>query len=303
MLSIHRGDTTLSFKQWAYPAGETGIRLDTANLRFRYASDPIRVVARIRHDTDLTALTMATEALWQWTGTRPTHLTLPYVPNGRQDRVCVAGEAFGVLAFARQIKAMGYTHLTTFDCHSPVTAAVFNALGVHVKEVSQLEVVGRFAALNARFTPSDATASVPLLCAPDTGAAKKVAEAAAHYGHSLYVQANKVRDLATGKIKEISILNPAADIEGRDVLVLDDIGDRCGTFVGVAKALKAKGARSVELYLTHGLFTAEIDSILNPLCEAGVSRIWTTNSYRTDLEELDKQSLLTVLRLEDAFTL
>lgn len=302
MLSIHRGNTTLSFKQWAYPAGETGIRLDTDNLRFHYATEPIRVVARIRSDADMAALVMVTEALWQWTGTRPTHLTLPYIPNGRQDRVCVQGEAFGVLAFARQIAAMGYTHLTTFDCHSPVTAAVFNAVGIHVTEVAQLQVLGRFPALNARLAPGNPFGE-PLLCAPDTGAAKKVAEAAAHYGHSLYVQANKVRDLATGKIKEISILNPAADIEDRDVLVLDDIGDRCGTFVGVAKALKAKGAASVELYLTHGLFTAEIDSILNPLCEAGVSRVWTTNSYRTDLEQLGKQNLLTVLGLEYAFTL
>ena len=82
----------------------------------------------------------------------------------------------------------------------------------------------------------------PLFCSPDAGANKKTAELAGFYGHDYFIRADKLRDLATGKIKECVVVNPREEVEGRDVMCCDDIGDKCGTFIGLAKALKAKVA-------------------------------------------------------------
>ncbi len=307
MLTIQKADrvdpVTLSFKTIDFPAGEVGVRVDTQNHRFRADPRPTTITARIQNHRDFMELVMATSALQEWAG-QPERLVLPCVPNARQDRVCSPGDAFGLLAFARQIAALGFKELVTFDPHSEVTPSVFKALGMKVKVIDQATIIGQFSLLNARLhSPPDSPTGRPLFCSPDAGANKKTSDLAALYSQPYFIRADKLRELSTGKIKECVVINPREEVEGRDVVVIDDIGDRCGTFIGLAKALKAKGAKSVELYITHGLFTAEIDSILNPLCEAGVSHIWTTNSYRTDLETLGKQNLITVLKLEDAFAL
>lgn len=296
MITIRKGSETLSFKAWDFPAGEIGVRLDTDNLRFKYAEGNLSIIARIQSHRDFMELTMIVDALREW-DRQPTHLVLRYVPNGRQDRVCEKGDSFGLLAFARQIAALGFTHLSTFDPHSDVTPAVFKALGLKVSVVTQATIIGQFAALNKRLQPTSPDER-PLFVSPDAGSNKKTSELAALYGHDRFIRADKLRDLATGKIKEIVVVNPREEVEGRDIVCPDDLCDAGGTFIGLAAALKAKGARSVELYVTHGLFTKEVD----PLFNGGIDRIWTTNSYRTDLGQyLDPR--LTVLNLEEAFPL
>ncbi len=291
-------EVSLTHKVWAFPAGEVGVRLDVENLRFKHDPRDTTITARLNTAADYMELVMVVSALEEW-AQAPRRLVLAYVPNGRQDRVCAAGDAFGVLAFARQIAALGFKELVTFDPHSDVTPAVFRALGLKVTVIDQATIIGRFAQLNAWLQPATRNAvDRPVFCSPDAGANKKTASLAALYGHDLFIRADKLRDMATGKIKEIVVVNPREDVEGRDILIVDDIGDRCGTFVGLAKALMAKGARSVEVYVTHLLLTAELNSILDPLFAAGVNRVWGTDSYRTDLAD----PRLTVLSLESAFT-
>ncbi len=278
------------FKSWDFPDGAVGFRL----LSHADTTIPATIIARIQSSRDFVELVMAVGALEE-RGERVLKLVLPCVPNQRQDRACVNGEPVGVLAFARQVAALGIKHVTMFDPHSEVTPTAFKAFGMTVVAHSQATVIGQFAALNKRIIDDTNLVFV----SPDAGANKKTSDLAAIYGHDSFLRADKLRDLATGKIKEIVVVNPREEVEGRDCIVLDDLGDRCGTFIGLAKALKAKGARSVEVYLTHLLLTAPLDTILGPLFEAGVTRVWGTNSYRTDLND----PRLTVLNLEDSFSL
>ncbi len=302
MITITKGTQQLAFTTISFPAGELGVRLDTANYRFQMANgNPTQttVTARIQNHRDFMELVMVTDALTEW-DRAPEKLVLPTMPNARQDRPCCEGEAFGLLAFARQIGALGYKHLITFDQHSDVTFGVFQALGLKTTVIDRQTILGRFDALNARIvgtTPGDR----PLLVSPDAGANKTVSAIAGHYGHERFVRADKLRDLATGRIKEIVVVNPREDIEGRDCLILDDLADGAATFIGLATALKAKGARRVELYVTHGIWSRGLDH----LWDGGIDHIWATNSYRTDTEKLTARSLdrLTVLQLEEVFSL
>lgn len=299
MISIRKGGLALSHKTWLYPAGETGVRIDWENYRFRDTSGDITIRARLQTHADFMELVMAVSALEEW-DKAPRRLILYYVPNGRQDRVCARGDSFGLLAFARQIAALGFKELVTFDPHSDVTVATFRALGLKVTAIDQGTIIGRFDALNARLQPVDLNAADrPLFCSPDAGANKKVAALAGLYSHDLFIRADKLRDMATGKIKEIVVVNPREEVEGRDIVIVDDVLDKGGTFLGLAKALRAKGARAVELFVTHGLFTADLDTLIPSFYEAGISRIWTTSSYRTDLA--GRQNMLTVLDLDATF--
>jgi ribose-phosphate pyrophosphokinase len=65
-----------------------------------------------------------------------------------------------------------------------------------------------------------------------------------------YAFGMKKRDWKTGNILGLDLVNPE-NIEGKNVLIVDDICSRGGTFYHSAKALKAAGAKSVSLYITH----------------------------------------------------
>lgn len=72
----------------------------------------------------------------------------------------------------------------------------------------------------------------------------------------------------------------ADDLDGRQyfergrtiALIVDDICDGGGTFVGLAKELRAAGATRVYLYVTHGIFSKRL-----PL--EGIDHVYTTDSF------------------------
>jgi ribose-phosphate pyrophosphokinase len=88
------------------------------------------------------------------------------------------------------------------------------------------------------------------------------------------VECSKVRELQSGKLSGFKILKPEL-VKEKDVLIADDLCDGGGTFVGLAKELKAAGAQKILLYVSHGIFSKGL-----PLL--GIDHIYTTNSYIDD---------------------
>ncbi len=292
-ISKDSGKTKLAHKVFTFPGGEIGIKLDTENYSYwiRKTNDDQTITARIQSSNDVIELLMVTDALRALYPLLPIKAVIPYIAYGRQDRRCIAGEAHSLKVFSQLINSQVYQSVTTFDAHSDVSGALIDRCVI----VDQKTIIGRFDALNA-FIINGGTNLV--FCSPDAGSNKKTADLAAHYGHSSFLRADKLRDLATGKIKEIVVVNPQQDVEGKDVLVADDLLDKGGTFMGLAKALRVKSARSVHLFITHGLFTGPTA----PLYESGIDHIWCTNSYRTDLGQFNEPRL-TILDLDEVFPL
>ncbi len=228
---------------------------------------------------------MVKDALKRFDPDTPIHLFLPYVPYARQDRVCVPGESFSLKVFAGIINHIGFGKVTIVDPHSDVCGAVFD----RVKIISQASVVQSFEAFNKRVLKGVTFVS------PDAGANKKTSEIAAYFAHPEFIRADKLRELSTGKIKETVVYTE--DLGGRDVAIVDDIGDGCGTFILLAKALKAKGAGKVILYVTHGIFSKGTKTLF----ENGIDEIYSTDSY-FDVWPAGVDNV-TTLKLEDTFQL
>lgn len=124
-----------------------------------------------------------------------------------------------------------------------------------------------------------------ILCYPDEGAAKRYSS---QIGRD-YVFCIKHRDWRTGKIERLELTTPEK-VAGRNVLIVDDICSRGGTFTFTAKALKESSAGEIYLYVTHcenTIFNGEI------LKDGLISHVFTTESiYRGD------HANITVLRRE-----
>lgn len=294
MISIYHSNTYpfkyLKFQhsRWLFPGGEIGVRLFCCPA---LKDGPTKIVARLKNSDDIMELVMAADAVKRAGGTFS--LVLPYVPYGRQDRVCCEGESLSVKAFATIVNGLGATSVTVLDPHSDVTPAVID----RCKIVDSKTIIGQFDELNAYLQPGRPD-DRPVFVSPDAGANKKVADLAGFYGRNYFIRADKLRDLATGKIKEIVVINPREEVEDRNCIIIDDLCDAGGTFVGLAAALKAKGAKSVVLYVTHGLFTKGTDV----LYKGGIDEIYTTNSYH-DIWPAGISDKVKTWKLEEYFKL
>lgn len=119
----------------------------------------------------------------------------------------------------------------------------------------------------------------PLLCYPDEGAAKRYSELLPME----YVFCIKHRDWRTGKIERLELTEPEK-VNGRNILIVDDICSRGGTFTHTAKALKEAGAEEVMLYVTHCENTILKGTVLT---DGLISRVFATDSIlRIDHEKI-----------------
>jgi ribose-phosphate pyrophosphokinase len=263
MIKIVKNGKQLATKRFLFPAGEVGFSLNADDHRYRYDQAEYQtIIARIQNSNDVMELVLAKDALERFDRT-PIRLVLPYVPYARQDRACNPGESFSLKAFARVINSLGFDEVVVIDPHSDVTAAVFDRVTVK----TQLDVVNSYRELVVRVLRG------VTLVSPDVGANKKTATLAKYFGHARFIRADKLRDLATGEILETIVY--CDDLKGQDVMIVDDICDGGRTFIELAKALRAKNAGKVLLYVTHGMFTKGTKVLYN----SGIDEIWTTDTY------------------------
>jgi ribose-phosphate pyrophosphokinase len=274
-------------KDFLFPGGEVGIQLKTSNYAYKYAKAAYQtIIARIKNSNDVMRLLNVVDALRRFDPT-PIRLFMPYVPYSRQDRVCNEGESFALGVFANLINSMNFEKVTIFDPHSDVTPAIIN----NVEVISLIDVVGKFDALTRAIMQPEV-----MLIAPDAGSNKKIAKLAGYFSHTDFLRADKLRDLATGNIKETIVY--ADKLDGKTIVIVDDICDGGRTFTELAKVLKKKGAAKVILFVTHGIFSKGS----KPLFQDGIDEIFTTNSY-DDVLPFEQANKFTILNLESVYTL
>lgn len=191
-------------------------------------------------------------------------LELPFLPYARQDRYTTSKDSFALKIFGQLLNQLQFDKIIVLDVHSDVAGAV----------VDRLHVIPQHQCMRANAAVAEQLASGRwLIAAPDAGALKKIHDVAATFQLPEYAALTKQRDPATGQLTGFDLL--FGDVDGQQVMIVDDICDGGGTFIGAAEVLRRRGARSVALYVTHGIFSRGVDNLLNN----GIDRIFTTDSY------------------------
>ena len=276
---INNSKRQIGINSFLFPAGEVGLKLDKNDYGFKVGATSFTITENVINSDALIRIAMAKDALERVVGKdRPIHLFIPYFPYSRQDRVCDGGEAFSLKVVADYINNLGFDSVIVADPHSLVTEALID----NIRVISQFDIFQKWEDLKVRVFDGLQFVS------PDAGSNKKTSEIAGYFGHTEFIRADKLRDLTNGKIKEIKVY--ADDLQGRDVIIADDICEKGGTFIGLTKELKRLGAGKVILYVTHGIFSGE--GTLANLYESGIEEIWTTNSYHGEnMEEFIYNSI------------
>ena len=205
-------------------------------------------------------------------GIKELYLYMPYIPNARQDRVKNPEDVFTLKHFAYFLNSLNFDRVEVLDPHSTVSEALINNIYIY----SPKPYIDA-ALFNMKQKEGIDTDHI-FIFYPDSGAAKRYADIVNRY----YAYGSKRRDWETGKITGLDIIDNGYDLDGRDILIVDDICSKGGTFYHSAKKLKELGARNIYLYVSHCENTIlEGDLIKSDL----VKKIYTTDSIFTKSHE------------------
>ena len=210
------------------------------------------------------------------------HLYMPYIPNARMDRVKNPGDVFTLKYFAELLNSLNLSHVAVLDPHSSVSEALINNLHV----VSPMEYIERVIAnlpVTCRVYENPMTLETKqvfslMMFYPDEGAMKRYANMV----QLPYAFGIKKRNWETGKIEGLDVAGAVDQISGKDILIVDDICSRGGTFLNSAKKLKELGAKDIYLYVTH----CENTILEGELLEGDlIKKVYTTDSIFTKSHE------------------
>lgn len=245
-----RSDGTRAYIQPAlYPAGE--VRLP------EIPEGDVRVLrVQLESAQDREALMQLAEYYMNRGASMP-DLVMPYIPYARQDRRSSAANnaSLSIKAFAWWLNSMRWNSVTVSDPHSNVSTAVLD----RVVAVERKEYVGPF--MQCLYEDGIVPETLAIV-APDTGALKQTEAIANMYKIPVMAFAQKHRDEATGQIGPMTIPD-GEKLRGKHILICDDICDGGGTFAGLAQALAPYEPASLNLYITHGVFSKGLDPLVD----------------------------------------
>ncbi|MGE5423822.1 MAG: ribose-phosphate pyrophosphokinase [Syntrophothermus sp.] len=164
---------------------------------------------------------------------------IPYFGYARQDRKDQPRVSIASKLMANLLSTAGVQRIITIDLHADQIQGFFDVPVDHL-----------FA--SSIFVPYLRKLNLPNLtmASPDTGGTRRVATYAKFLGTD-FVICYKQR----GKPNQVDKMALVGEVEGRDVVLVDDIVDTAGTLTKAANIIMDNGASSVRAMCTHPIFS------------------------------------------------
>ncbi len=194
------------------------------------------------------------------------HITavVPYYPGARQDkRKGRTREGISAGLFARCLQEAGASRVLCVDIHNPAIAGMFSPDRCRLENVSLTHRFSRW--LHRHELCGDTVAS------PDLGGMERARDYAAELKAGL-VGLSKERDYTAANTVLRSTL--IGEVEGHDVLLVDDMIDTGGSVVAAVEELKRHGARDVTVAAAHPLMSGPAWERMQGLADRADAEGW-----------------------------
>ncbi len=202
-------------------------------------------------------------------------LVAPYLCYMRQDRAFHPGEVVSQ-GIVGNFLADLFDNVITVDPHLHRIQYLDQAVpATHAVSLSATSLMAEF--LPERLKD-------PVLLGPD-GEAEQWVAAVAKPNQWQYGVCKKIR---RGD-REVEISLPEIDLQGRTVVLVDDVASSGQTLAVAAGKCLSGGARQVDVLVTHALFA---DDAKQSLIQAGVREIWSTDSVSHESNVIPLHGLL-----------
>jgi ribose-phosphate pyrophosphokinase len=174
---------------------------------------------------------------------------IPYYGYARQDRKVQPRAPISAKLVADLITTAGISRVVTVDLHAGQIQGFFNIPVDHIYAVPVF--IGY---IKEKFSGEDM-----VIVSPDAGGMERARSYAKILDSGL-----AMTDKRRPNPNEAEIMNVIGDVEGKAVLLVDDLVDTAGTAIQAGRALMREGAKSVALCSTHGVLSGSaIERIKN----------------------------------------
>jgi ribose-phosphate pyrophosphokinase len=197
---------------------------------------------------------------------------IPYFGYARQDRKDRPRVGIGAKLVADLLQAAGAHRVMTMDLHAGQIQGFFDIPVDHLNS-------------SAVFIPYIQKMKWNNLCfaSPDVGSVKRARIYAQHFNADMVI-CDKYRKRAN----EVAEMTLIGNVEGKDVVLVDDMIDTGGTLCNAAEIIMEKGAKSVRAICTHAVLSGKAyENIENSV----LSELIVTNSLPLKQESKKIKSL------------
>ncbi len=172
---------------------------------------------------------------------------IPYFGYARQDRKDKPRVPISAKMIANILQAAGVDRLMTMDLHADQIQGFFDIPVDHLSSD----------AIYHPYLEKDDMSNV-VFASPDVGGVKRARNFAKIFGSDLVI-CDKERRKAN-EVKKITVIG---EVEGKDIILIDDLVDTAGTLCRAADALLDKGAKSVKALCTHAVLSGNAYENIN----------------------------------------
>lgn len=207
---------------------------------------------------------------------------MPYFGWARQDRKDRPRVSIGAKLVANLLSAAGCDRIMTADLHADQIQGFFDFPVDHVYASSV-------------FLPYLRNMQIDnlSLAAPDMGAAKRVNAYSRVMGCPMII-CHKSRERAN----VVGSMTAIGDVEGRNVVIIDDMVDTAGTLTKAANMLMEKGAKSVRALATHAVLSGPA---YHNIANSALAELIVTDTIPLRVPEGADASKIKVISISDIF--
>lgn len=212
-------------------------------------SRKIFIVGSTHNSDSIVELVLTVDAARR-AGAKQINVVIPYYGYARQDRKDKHRGAIGAGAIASVIESTGADTLMTIDLHASQIEGFFKMPVIHIQGKSV-------------FIPflKPIMDDSWVICSPDAGGVARASSFSQKLNYPLVVM-NKRRD----KPNSIASMELVGDVEGKKVMIIDDMVDTGGSLVKCADILMQKGAIGVSACISHGVLSGNAIEKINKSC-------------------------------------
>lgn len=237
----------IGYEVISFPDGEKHLKINKLDRK-----DTVEIICRITNSDELFLLMQLSDILNRQC-VCVEKITISYLMTMRCDRLFSFEQPFSLKIVADVINS-------------------FNAKKVVIIEPHSSACLDLIKNSEARYTSKGLLEYPTTVCFPDNGAFTRYAS---NMLMRPYIVCSKVRDVETGKITSFSIDKVCEYKEGSEIIVVDDLCDGGGTFVGIAVKLRELKPSKLILAVTHAVQKEGIERV-----SGFYDKVIITNSYK-----------------------
>ncbi len=246
-----------------FPDGEKHVTLDELDRK-----QPVTIHCRITCADDLFCLMQVADVLKRQEMVIHT-IFISYLMTARCDRLFDINRPFSLKLVADIINGMEAYNVAIIEPHSDRSLLL-------IKRSSGIITTTEL--FNAHLLPQEDLDIVVAL--PDKGAKERYRYI--QQSRIPTVTCNKVRDPESGKLLSFEVETEEVVCEGKDIVLMDDLCDGGGTFLGLAPKLRELAPKSLSLLITHAIQLEGIQKVAE-----AYDHVYITDSFKDwDKEEL-----------------